>query len=122
MLLSKSAPPSAHLVFVNGQPGGKCLQASFRTVFSLSGIEFVLAYARESGNARVTYSSRVRPQGVGAGGREQILVNGQDVDRDDVLIGMDDSAGPGSLYVEFRFSEGGKDQSVKFVAPISAFK
>ncbi|MDI9641392.1 hypothetical protein QPK87_06945 [Kamptonema cortianum] len=120
-LLTKSADPSAHTVTVNGQPGGSCTRASFRVVWSMSGVEFVVDYGRQSGGATTMYSSRVRGQGLGSGGHEQILVNGQHVSDDDVQIGMDSSAGP-ALYVEFLFRDATGNQRVKFSAPLTAFK
>lgn len=120
-LLRKHAAAEDHVVFIDGDKRGKCSHASFRVVFSLHGVEFPLEYAYEEGASTTTFRSRVRREGLPAGGHEQILVNDQDVEHDDVIIGSDDSAGVPGLYVEFKYSKAGNDHRVKFVAPMTAF-
>lgn len=121
-LLSKHADPSEHTVFVDGEQTGTCTRATLRIVFSLSGVEFVVDYAYELDGKKTTFSSRLRSGGLGAGGREQILVNGQDVENDDVVIGADDSTGLPGFYVEFKYTDHGTAKRVKFAAPVTAFK
>lgn len=120
-LFAKSAPPAEHTVTIDGEVKGTCLHAAFKPVFSLKGFELVLDYTYALGTTSTTLHSRMRAQGAGAGGKEQILVNGQNVDEDDVVIGADDSAGVGTIYVEFKYTEGVNRHRVKFSAPVSAF-
>ncbi|MBS1718845.1 MAG: hypothetical protein JST35_00190 [Armatimonadetes bacterium] len=115
--LSGHIPPDAHRVFIDGEEKGKCTRASFRTVVVLSGLEFPVDYAYELDGATTTLSSRMRIQGLGAGGREQIKVNGKDVTGDDVVIGFEAP----NAYVEFRFKDGETPRSVKFVAPLKDY-
>ena len=119
-ILDKSAKPEDHIVEVNGERMGTCTRASFRIVFSWSGVEFPVDYAYELEDESVALSSRLRSQGLGKGGREQITVNGQDVEEDDVLIGMEAD----NLYVEFRYRDGVGEplESVKFMAPLNKFE
>jgi hypothetical protein len=112
--------PEQHTVLIDGIQKGRCTRASFRTVFSFKGVEFPVDYAYMSDGVETTLSSRLRKQGLGQGGREEIRVNGKDVVADDVLIGFEAGNGSPSAYVEFRYaeSEGGGKRSVKFVAPL----
>lgn len=121
LLLNRQARPEEHVVFVDGERRGRCTRASLRPVLSLRGFEIVLDYAFVDGSDTTALSTRLRGQGVGEGGREQILVNGQDVSNDDVLLGGDDSTGAPSLYVEFKFTQDGQDRRIKFAAPLTAF-
>lgn len=122
-LLNRHAEPKDHKVFVDGTEKGTCSRASFRPVISFGhGLEFVLDYTREDAGVKTTYSSRLHQNQLGAGTGDKILVNGQDVDNDDVIIGSDSSAGLGSVYVEFKFSKDGADHRIKFAAPATAFK
>jgi len=120
-LLKKHAAAADHVVFIDGEEKGDCTHASFRVVVSLSGVEFPVDYAYQLDGQTTTLSSRVRREGLAAHGHEQILVNGQDVDNDDVLIGEDSSAGIPGLFVEFKYSQEGVEHRVKFVAPLTAF-
>ena len=121
-LLSKHADPKDHVVFIDGEQKGTCTHASFRVVLSFpKGLEFPVDYSYVLDDETTKLRSRVRREGLDAGGNEQILVNGKDVDHDDVLIGLDDSAGIPGLFIEFKYMEAGVDKRVKFVAPLTAF-
>ncbi|RYG24142.1 hypothetical protein EON82_11780 [bacterium] len=121
-LLNRHADAADHKVFVDDVETGTCIRASFRVVFSLRGVEVVLDYTYEENGTKTTFSSRPRPNQLKSGQGERILVNGQDVDNDDVIVGSDSSAGPGSLYVEFKYRQSGTDHRVKFAAPATAFQ
>jgi len=122
-LLNHHAKAEDHKVFVDGVETGKCVRASFRPVISFAhGFELVLDYTLDNAGAKTTYSSRLHQNQLKSGGGEKILVNGQDVDDDDVIVGADASAGPGTIYVEFKFSQAGTAKRVKFAAPATAFK
>jgi len=120
-LLSQHADPKEHKVFINDVESGTCTRATLRAVFSIGGVEFPVDYAYELNGKRTSFSSRLRTGGLGTGGREQILVNGQDVENDDVLIGADNSTGVPGFYVEFKYTENGTENRVKFAAPVTAF-
>jgi hypothetical protein len=120
-LLSKHAEPKDHMILINGEQKGTCTHASFRVVFSLTGVEFPVDYTYVLDEEPTNLRSRVRREGLAAGGHEQILVNGKDVDHDDLLVGLDDSAGTPGLFIEFKYTESGADKRVKFVAPLTAF-
>lgn len=121
-LLLKHVDAEDHVVFVDGEQKGTCTRASFRFVVTLRGIEFPVDYAYELEGATHTYSSRPSRGGLGKGGREQIKVDGQEVEGDDVIVGADDDTGLPGLHVEFRYKQGGTDHSVKFVAPLAAVR
>ncbi|MGV3617235.1 MAG: hypothetical protein ACO1SV_18055 [Fimbriimonas sp.] len=110
-------PAASHRVIVDGTEKGECTAASFRSVVTLRGLEFPVDYAYRLDGVETKLSSRLRSQGLGAGGRESIKVNGQDVTEDDVLIGFDGDGVP-SVYVEFRYKADGETHSVKFIAPL----
>src|SRR5690348_10648522 len=88
-LLGHHADPAQHVVLVDGKRKGTCTEASFRLVLSLTGLEFVVDYAYELDGSRTALTSRLRSQGLGVGGREHILVNGQAVANGDVVVGSD---------------------------------
>ncbi len=122
-LLNRHAKAEDHKVFVDGTETGTCTRASFRPVISFAhGFELVLDYTQDNAGTKTTYSSRLHQNQLNAGGGEKILVNGQDVDNDDVIVGTDDSVGLGTIYVEFKFSQASVAKRVKFAAPASAFK
>jgi hypothetical protein len=110
-------PPSQHKVFIDDVEKGVCTKASVRTVLSLGGLEIPVDYAYTLDGSETTLSARLRTQGLGAGGREQIKVNGHDVQSDDVVISFDGSHG--NAVVEFRFTDENRAQRVKFVAPLT---
>ena len=113
-----SVAPEAHRVIVDGREGARCTRASFRSVFGITGVEFPVEYAYVEGDApEVVLTSRLRTQGLGAGGRERLLVNGKDVEGEDVLVSFSVDGAP-SASVEFRWKEGGTARSVRFLAPL----
>lgn len=121
-ILRKHASAGDHTVIVDGEDKGKCCtHASFRMVFSFSGVEFPVDYAYSLDGQTHTFRSRLRREGIGSGGREQIMVDGKDVDDDDVIVGSSSIDGMPAVHVEFRYSDQGKPHSVIFAAPVSAF-
>lgn len=112
-------PAGEHIVVIDGEQSGTCTQASFRTILGWRGLEFPLDYAFSLDGTTTKLSARLRMQGLGSGGREQIKVNGVDVTGDDVLVGFEaeDPLRP-TAYVEFRFNAGEGDRSIKFLAPL----
>jgi hypothetical protein len=122
--LSGSVEPGNHVVVIDGQESeATCTRASVRTVFGLGGLEIVVDYAYELGGTTSTLSSRLRRQGLGSGGREQIKFNGKDVTADDVITGFEgsDTLNPVG-YIEFRFVAEGQNRSIKFVASLRDFQ
>ena len=110
--------PENHTVLLDGEPKGDCTRASFRSVVSLSGLEFPVDYAYKFEDKETTLSARLRSQGLGKGGREQIKVNGAGVKGDDVLVGFELDGITPIAYVEFRYLDGDTERSVKFLAPL----
>lgn len=89
---------------------------------SLHGLEIPVEYAYLLSGEETTLSSRLRTQGLGKGGREQIKVNGKDVQGDDVIIAFEASGVPPKATVEFRFALDGIQKTVTFVAPLDKLR
>lgn len=119
----EGAEPEEHTVFVNGTKTGTCIRATAEDISTLlGGFKVKFRYSYQDGETTTHHYARVRAQGLGKGGREQIEVNSKEVFNDDVILGTTELDGVPAISIEFRYSleEGGDTTSVKYVVPVSA--